>query len=204
MQLPLEILDQLLVMNTDPVQLSTSTHFHALPSPPAPSLTSSLSKSSRLSRPRLSAFGEPTPPASPPPGWASLTTAPDDVQLPPAIDPGIFRSVTSIRRLVDEAAELAVRAASGVSAAQLRAAGSAGWDAHAYGGAGEGRPQAMSAQRVHRLRVLAVQKLAQAYKADEVAASVMVMQGGNVFDDIAERVLRHGMFFLVRVRVEFG
>ncbi|PIL31231.1 hypothetical protein GSI_05929 [Ganoderma sinense ZZ0214-1] len=44
--------------------------------------------------------------------------------------------------------------------------------------------------RVHRLRALAVQKLAAAYKADEIASSVMVMQGGSVFDDIAERVLR--------------
>jgi hypothetical protein len=44
---------------------------------------------------------------------------------------------------------------------------------------------------VHRLRALAVQKLAAAYCADEVAASVMVMQGGSVFDDIAQRVLRH-------------
>ena len=50
----------------------------------------------------------------------------------------------------------------------------------------------MSAMRVHRLRALAVQKLAAAYKADEIASSVMVMQGGSVFDDIAERVLKYG------------
>jgi hypothetical protein len=50
----------------------------------------------------------------------------------------------------------------------------------------------MSAMRLHRLRVLAVQKLAQAYKADEIASSVMVMQGGSVFDDVAERVLKNG------------
>ena len=55
-----------------------------------------------------------------------------------------------------------------------------------------GRTVAMSAMRLHRLRVLAVQKLAQAYKADEIASSVMVMQGGSVFDDLAERVLKHG------------
>jgi hypothetical protein len=57
---------------------------------------------------------------------------------------------------------------------------------------GNGRNVAMSAMRVHRLRALAVQKLAQAYKQDEIASSVMVMQGGSVFDDIAERVLKHG------------
>lgn len=49
----------------------------------------------------------------------------------------------------------------------------------------------MSATRIHRLRALAVQKLAAAYAADEIASSVMVMQGGSVFDDIAERVLKH-------------
>ena len=50
----------------------------------------------------------------------------------------------------------------------------------------------MSANRIYRLRSLAVQKLAQAYKTDEIASSVMVMQGGCVFDDIAERVLKNG------------
>ena len=54
----------------------------------------------------------------------------------------------------------------------------------------------MSAMRVHRLRALAVQKLAAAYKADEIASSVMVMQGGSVFDDIAERVLKVGALWL--------
>lgn len=48
----------------------------------------------------------------------------------------------------------------------------------------------MSAMRIHRLRALAVQKLAQAYRMDEVASSVMVMQGGTVFDDLAQRVLK--------------
>jgi hypothetical protein len=52
----------------------------------------------------------------------------------------------------------------------------------------------MSPNRIHRLRALAVQKLAQAYKADEIASSVMVMQGGSVFDDVAERVLKVGQF----------
>lgn len=49
----------------------------------------------------------------------------------------------------------------------------------------------MSATRIHRLRALAVQKLAAAYAADEIASSVMVMQGGSVFDDIAGRVLKY-------------
>ena len=57
---------------------------------------------------------------------------------------------------------------------------------------GTGRNVAMSAMRIHRLRALAVTKLAQAYKLDEIASSVMVMQGGSVFDDLAEKVLKHG------------
>jgi len=57
---------------------------------------------------------------------------------------------------------------------------------------GGGRNVAMSAMRIHRLRALAVQKLAAAYRADEIASSVMVMQGGSVFEDIAERVLKVG------------
>ena len=59
-------------------------------------------------------------------------------------------------------------------------------------GDNSGRNVQMSANRVHRLRALAVQKLAAAYKTDEIASSVMVMQGGSVFDDIAERVLKVG------------
>jgi hypothetical protein len=57
---------------------------------------------------------------------------------------------------------------------------------------GGGRNVAMSAMRIHRLRALAVQKLAAAYRADEIASSVMVMQGGSIFEDIAERVLKVG------------
>ncbi|KAJ4471768.1 hypothetical protein C8J55DRAFT_152706 [Lentinula edodes] len=125
---------------------------------------------------------------------------------PPPIDPGVLKNVTSIRRLIDEAAELSVRASSGLSAAELSSpsvfGGMSGyalngstWAAaqtlgiNPLGGNG-GRNVAMSAMRIHRLRALAVQKLAQAYKADEIASSVMVMQGGSVFDDVAEKVLK--------------
>lgn len=73
-------------------------------------------------------------------------------------------------------------------------------------GDGGGRNVVMSAMRVHRLRALAVQKLAAAYKTDEIASSVMVMQGGSVFDDIAERVLKIGACgysaFIVRAPID--
>ncbi|KNZ82244.1 hypothetical protein J132_04205 [Termitomyces sp. J132] len=137
---------------------------------------------------------------------ASLFNTPDTFRkaIPPPIDPGVFRSVNSIRRLIDEAAELSVRASSGLTSAELGTSRSTsglnnnpwastttlGINPLGTGGNG-GRNVAMSAMRIHRLRALAVQKLAQAYKADEIASSVMIMQGGSVFDDVAERVLRH-------------
>lgn len=123
--------------------------------------------------------------------------------LPPPIDPGVFRSVATIRRLIDEASDLAVRAASGLSASALGALrsptqGNNPWStaqALGMGSLGDqnsGRNTNMSSTRTHRLRVLAVQKLAAAYKTDEIAASVMVMQGASALDDIAERVLKVG------------
>ncbi|KAJ7773389.1 hypothetical protein B0H16DRAFT_148111 [Mycena metata] len=92
--------------------------------------------------------------------------------------------------LSTEAAELSVRASSGLSAAELNMMRSSSTPSinSSYsnynspwaglipggGGGGGGRNVAMSAMRIHRLRALAVQKLAAAYTADEIASSVMV------------------------------
>ncbi|OCH93003.1 hypothetical protein OBBRIDRAFT_772437 [Obba rivulosa] len=203
LQLPLELLESLLVLNLDPATLSAAdTRPHALPSPSAPS---------HSYRPRdrgFASLGDHSPPESPRSTFASLPPPPPmpaprpGKATPPPIDPGVFRSVTRIRRLIDEASELSVRASSGLSAAalgSLRGGGSSNspWaTAQSLGlnplgdSGGGGRNIAMSAMRVHRLRALAVQKLAEAYRTDEIASSVMVMQGGSVFDDIAERVLK--------------
>jgi len=54
------------------------------------------------------------------------------------------------------------------------------------------RNAVMSAMRIHRLQALAVQKLAAAYRADETALSVVVMQDGSVFEDIEEHVPKVG------------
>ena len=156
-------------------------------------------------------LGDSSPPDSPRLSLASLSypplpAPPPGKPIPPPIDPGVFRSVTTIRRLIDEASELAVRASSGMSAAALGSIrGGAGPNIHTspwalaqslgmnpLGDPGGGRNVAMSAMRIHRLRALAVQKLAAAYRADEIASSVMVMQGGSIFEDIAERVLKVG------------
>lgn len=118
--------------------------------------------------------------------------------LPPPIDPAVFRGSVEIRNLVDGASDLAVRAASGLSAAALGAlaastANAGGSVAAALGleNTINGRSAAMSTTRQHRLRVMAVAKLAQAYSIDEVAASVAVMQGATAIDDIAEKVLKY-------------
>ncbi|KAL1749245.1 hypothetical protein HDZ31DRAFT_28095, partial [Schizophyllum fasciatum] len=108
---------------------------------------------------------------------------PSNRPAPPPVDPGVFHSVACIRRLIDDASSLAVRASSGLSSNELASYG--------LGSPPPTKSTTMSAMRVHRLRALAVQKLAQAYRMDEIASSVVVMQGGTVFDDIAERVLRN-------------
>lgn len=208
LQLPLELLESLLVLNLDPTTLTAPE--------PRPALALPSTSSSLYTKPRDHAFQSlcdysppdsphnkfiplPPPPVIPTPKAGKVT--------PPPIDPGVFRCVASIRRLIDEAAELSVRASSGLSAAALgsiRGGGPLSMNSSPWAAAqslglnpmgdvgGGGRNVTMSAMRVHRLRVLAVQKLAQAYKADEIASSVMVMQGGSVFDDVAERVLRIG------------
>ncbi|KAI0694897.1 hypothetical protein BC835DRAFT_1415191 [Cytidiella melzeri] len=205
LQLPVELLESLLVINLDPATLSSSEpRLPALP-PPSPGNGSN----GVMQRARgFAGLADHSPPDSPHGAFANLPSPPPlptpkpGKATPPPIDPGVFRSVTHIRRLIDEASELSVRASSGLSAAALGSMrGGTGYSqnpwalAHSlglggYGESSNGRNVAMSAMRVHRLRVLAVQKLAAAYKADEIASSVMVMQGGSVFDDIAERVLK--------------
>ncbi|KAI5118260.1 hypothetical protein M0805_008194 [Coniferiporia weirii] len=221
LQLPLELLESLLILNLDPVTVSTDLR---PPSSPDPAHGSMLAQFgiTRLQEPSgpLINLGAGSPHAphtrarvhSPSSATStSYAQQPAVRAAPPPIDPGVFRSVAAIRRLIDEAAELAVRASSGLSAAALGARDTLGLGGGAWGtaqslglggammgdfgygfggGGGGGRNAPMSATRVHRLRALAVQKLAEAYKADEIASSVMVMQRGTVFDDIAEKVLK--------------
>ncbi|THH01208.1 hypothetical protein EW026_g1458 [Hermanssonia centrifuga] len=206
LQLPVELLESLLVINLDPATLSATD---TRPPPLLHSHSHSSGANGTVQRARgFASLADHSPPDSPHSSFANLPPPPPlpapkpGKATPPPIDPGVFRSVTQIRRLIDEASELSVRASSGLSAAALGSMrGGSGFNqspwslAHSLGlgGMGEngnGRHVAMSAMRVHRLRALAVQKLAAAYKADEIASSVMVMQGGSVFDDIAERVLK--------------
>ncbi|KAH7886286.1 hypothetical protein F5I97DRAFT_1937169 [Phlebopus sp. FC_14] len=212
LQLPLELLESLLNLNLDPATLSVPESYLALP-PPQNSNTSSRYRVLRFSDRGFPSLSDYTPPDSPggnpnslPPPHGPTQTPPalplpiSGKATPPPIDPGVFRNVTAIRRLIDEAAELSVRASSGLSASlgpMRTGMGSSAWATaqalglDGLGNFGGGRNVAMSAMRVHRLRALAVQKLAAAYKADEIASSLMIMQGGSVFDDVAEKVLKH-------------
>lgn len=130
-----------------------------------------------------------------------------NVPIPPPLDPGVFRSVHSIRQLIEEASELAIRASSGLSAAALVAQRSPfsspssqnGWTTPQSLGIEQqngGRKTTMSPLLTRRLRVMAVQKLAAAYKADEIATSVLIMQGSAALDNIAELVLKAGHLHL--------
>ncbi|EPS44853.1 hypothetical protein H072_1165 [Dactylellina haptotyla CBS 200.50] len=116
---------------------------------------------------------------------------------PHPIDPAVFFDIVKIRRLVDEATTISVRAASGVasssssynsSAASLMGGGNA-----AILGIGFANPNSnakLSRERKHRMRELATQKLSKAYALDEIAASVATMQGASTLEDVASFVLQ--------------
>ncbi|KAL1923716.1 uncharacterized protein VTP21DRAFT_8696 [Calcarisporiella thermophila] len=103
---------------------------------------------------------------------------------PPPIDPVIFRNIITIRKLVDEASDLSVRAAQGANFNVLN----------------RGH---MSSTRQHRMRELAVNKLALAYRIDEVATSVVTMQSASAIDDVAAKVLQRNPNHLEALYVNF-
>lgn len=207
MQLPTEIMETLLELNCDQRGLSAAAAESGLGTVQAETLSngihpsvstlksngSPLHRSSRLHS-SSAATGLGSESSASRGGSAGVG---NDDPLPSPIDPAVLRGTLEVRKLVDAASDLAVRAASGLSAAALGAlasstANSGGSVAAALGleNTINGRSAAMSATRQHRLRAMAVSKLAQAYAIDEVAASVAVMQGATAIDDIAEKVLR--------------
>ncbi|PIL31230.1 hypothetical protein GSI_05928 [Ganoderma sinense ZZ0214-1] len=140
LQLPLELLESLLVLNLDPATLSaadaklpplashsnsssyTNGHGHAHNHLNGHSHAhqkqrdrgfASLADYSPPDSPRNTFRHAPTPTPTPSPPRRPAR------RRPRPLDPGVFRSVTHIRRLIDEAAELSVRASSGLSAAAL-------------------------------------------------------------------------------------
>ncbi|KAH7116095.1 hypothetical protein B0J11DRAFT_539166 [Dendryphion nanum] len=115
---------------------------------------------------------------------------------PHPIDPAVFYDLVKIRKAVDEATNLAVRATSGLTSAALSSSLNAGngmlGNAAALGigyGGGGGNAK-LSRERKHRMRELATAKLSQAYHLDEIAASVATMQSASTLEDVAQLVLQ--------------
>ncbi|KAL8944073.1 MAG: hypothetical protein Q9216_000664 [Gyalolechia sp. 2 TL-2023] len=108
---------------------------------------------------------------------------------PHPIDPAVFFDIAKIRRSVDEATDLTVRAANGTTTV------SQGSSSHLGNGLlGGGRPAnshaRLSKERKHRMREMATQKLSQAYHWDEIAASVATMQSASSLEEVARLVLQ--------------
>ncbi|PHH71442.1 hypothetical protein CDD80_5284 [Ophiocordyceps camponoti-rufipedis] len=109
---------------------------------------------------------------------------------PRPIDPAILFDLIKIRKNVDEAADLAVRAASDTASPTLSSVGGvSSMNAFGLGLAGHGTR--LSRERRFRMRELASQKLARAYRLDEIASSVATMQGASTLEDIGGLVLQH-------------
>lgn len=117
---------------------------------------------------------------------------------PRPVDPAVFFDLVKIRRLIDDATSLAVRAANGTTASSLSNSLSAtngilsGSDAEILGiGSSRGGGNAkLSRERKHRMREHATQKLSHAYRLDEIATSVSTMQSASALEDVAKHVLQ--------------
>ena len=121
-----------------------------------------------------------------------------DTPEPHPIDPVLFFDLVKVRRLVEEASDLAVRAANGTTTSTLSnalnagngLAGSNGAAALGLGlGYGGGPNSKLSRERRQRMRELACQKLSDAYHLDEIAASVATMQSASSLEEVAKLVL---------------
>lgn len=134
----------------------------------------------------------------PPEILASLAYSNYETPRPRPIDAAVFFDIVKVRRLVEEATDLAVRAANGTTSSALGGALGAtngmmgGGSAAALGlGIGGSGPSAkLSRERKHRMREHATQKLSQAYHLDEIAASVATMQGASSLEEVAKLVLQ--------------
>ncbi|KAL6251410.1 hypothetical protein RBB50_001619 [Rhinocladiella similis] len=102
---------------------------------------------------------------------------------PQPIVPSAFFDVIKIRRLIDDATSFALRAANGTTSSSPGAK-SLGLPSI------KDRNSKLSRERIHRMREHATQKLAKAYRIDEIASSVAVMQGASALQDVAKHVLQ--------------
>lgn len=132
----------------------------------------------------------------PPEVLESLANNNYNLPRPRPIDPAVFFDLLKIRQLVDDATNLAVRAASGVASSSLNNASNANNGLLGNGGAalglglGGGGNAKLSRERKHRMREQATQKLSKAYHLDEIACSVATMQAASTLEDVAQLVLQ--------------
>ncbi|AEO67177.1 uncharacterized protein THITE_2144602 [Thermothielavioides terrestris NRRL 8126] len=129
----------------------------------------------------------------PPEILETIANANYNTPRPRPIDPAVFFDLVKIRRLVDDATNLAVRAASGVASIAQR--GFPGASPHVAAlGFGFGHrppPEAkLSPERKFRMREQATQKLMRAYRLDEIACSVATMQSASSLEEVASLVLQ--------------
>ncbi|AEO55567.1 hypothetical protein MYCTH_2049292 [Thermothelomyces thermophilus ATCC 42464] len=130
----------------------------------------------------------------PPEILETIANANYNTPRPRPIDPAVFFDLVKIRRLVDEATNLTVRAASGVASIGQRGVpggGSHHADILGFGYGARPPPQTkLSAERRHRMREQATQKLMEAYWLDEIASSVATMQSASSLEEVASLVLQ--------------
>lgn len=114
------------------------------------------------------------------------------------MDPATLFDLVKIRRLVDDATDLTVRAANGTTSSALCNSHNASNGLYGSGSAaaalglgvgGGGAHAKLSRERKHRMREHATQKLSHAYHLDEIAASVATMQSASALDEVAKHVL---------------
>ena len=108
---------------------------------------------------------------------------------PRPIDPATLFDLLKIRKLVDEASELAVRAASSIASPKLTTLNGSSPCIWAEMGA-PGHGIKLSRERSFRMREQACQKLARAYRLEEIATSVATMQGSSPLLEVGGLVLQ--------------
>ncbi|KAK4121652.1 hypothetical protein N657DRAFT_673428 [Parathielavia appendiculata] len=129
----------------------------------------------------------------PPEILETIANANYNTPRPRPIDPAVFFDLVKIRRLVDDATNLAVRAASGVASIGQRGLLGSSHHAAALGLGFGGRPPPqtkLSPERKHRMREQATHKLMEAYRLDEIACSVATMQSASSLEEVASLVLQ--------------
>jgi hypothetical protein len=113
--------------------------------------------------------------------------------LPRPLDAASFFDLVKARRLVDEATNLAVRAASDIASPTLTSVNGgfpsiSSMISHGMGAPGHGGK--LSRERKFKMREQASQKLARAYRLDEIVCSVATMQGASPLEDVGSLVLQ--------------